>query len=59
MEKMIVNVRYCGNGGELSSRSYSYYADIPLSVGDRVVAPTYKGGRGGYRQRGQRSGEPH
>ena len=43
MEKMIVNVRYCGNGGELSSRAYSYYADIPLSVGDRVVVPTYKG----------------
>lgn len=37
MGKMIVNVRYCSKSGELSSRAYSYYADIPLSVGDRVV----------------------
>ena len=43
MGKLIVNVRYCSKSGELSSRAYSYYADIPLSVGDRVVVPTYKG----------------
>ena len=43
MAKTIVNVRYRSKSGELSSRAYSYYADIPLCVGDRVAVPTSMG----------------
>ncbi|MEA5041583.1 MAG: hypothetical protein VB053_03465 [Oscillibacter ruminantium] len=43
MEKVIVAVRYCGKDGEPSGRAFNYFTDIPLAVGDRVIADTYKG----------------
>lgn len=43
MEKQIVNVRYCGRDGQPAGRPYSYYTEIPLQVGDRVIVPTFKG----------------
>lgn len=41
--KEIVEVQFCGASGKPQGRRYSYYTDIPLEVGDRVIVPTYKG----------------
>ena len=43
MEKQIVNVRYCGRDRQPAGRPYSYYTEISLQVGDRVIVPTFKG----------------
>lgn len=42
-QKEIVEIQYCGQDGQPKGKAYSYFADIPLAVGDRVVVPTYKG----------------
>ncbi|WP_298021148.1 hypothetical protein [uncultured Dysosmobacter sp.] len=42
-KKEIVEIRYCGQDGQPRGKAYSYYTDIPLAVGDRVIVPTYKG----------------
>ena len=40
---MIVKVKYKGHGGEFTSTPYAYSTELPLEVGDIVIAPTYKG----------------
>lgn len=41
--KEIVEIQYCGEDGAPHGKRYSYYTDIPLAAGDRVIVPTYKG----------------
>lgn len=41
--KEIVEIQYCGSDGKPSAKKYSYFTDIPLEVGDRVIVPTYRG----------------
>lgn len=41
---MIVNVELRKTGdNEYGGREYSYVTELPLSVGDIVIAPTFKG----------------
>lgn len=41
---MIVNVELRKSGdNEYGGREYSYVTELPLSVGDIVIAPTFKG----------------
>ena len=44
---MIISINYKERQGDgYDSRNYSYFCDIPdIRVGDKVIAPTYKGDR--------------
>lgn len=40
-EQMYVSVKYRQSDNAWGYKSYTYQTDLPLKVGERVVAPTY------------------